>query len=162
MRRSALTFLLLISLAALAGCGFKLRGHSALPFTNAYVEARPNSLLAGPLRQSLAASGKLSSSKIESAVIILLSGEAREKNVLSLSGTGKVREYRLIHRVTVSAMDAANRELLAPSLIRLSRDFSYDDQQIMAKEAEETMLHREMEQDILRQILRRLGYIQRP
>ncbi len=79
--------------------------------------------------------------------------------MLSISGTGKVREYRLVHRVAMAAQDRDGKELLAPSVLQLNRDFSYDDQQVMAKEAEEAMLHREMEQDILRQLLRRLAFL---
>ena len=57
-------------------------------------------------------------------------------------------------------MDKNGQEVLAPSLLQLNRDFSYSDEQIMAKEAEEALLQKEMEQDLLRQILRRLGYVQ--
>lgn len=158
MRRLApIVFAALIML--MSGCGFQLRGQSALPFESAFVDAGATSQIAAQLRRSLSANDKLANSKDTAGIVIRLAGETREKNILSLSGTGKVREYRLIHRVTLSAMDRDKRNVLAPSTIQLNRDFSYDDQQIMAKEAEESMLHKEMEQDILRQILRRLGYI---
>jgi LPS-assembly lipoprotein len=162
MRRQAVKIAAGLCLGVLlAGCGFQLRGEAPLPFTSAFVEASPISSLAPVLRKSLEASHKLAASKEWAAISIRLSGEAREKNILSLSGTGKVREYRLIHRVTVAAIDKDGREVLAPSPIQLNRDFSYSDEQIMAKEAEEALLHKEMEQDILRQILRRLGYVQK-
>jgi LPS-assembly lipoprotein len=60
----------------------------------------------------------------------------------------------------MSATDKQGHEVLSPSLIQLNRDFSYSDEQIMAKEAEEAQLQKEMDQDIMRQIERRLGYIQ--
>jgi LPS-assembly lipoprotein len=163
MRRQAIKILAVFMTAALiSSCGFKLRGESPLPFESAYVEAGATSLLAPQLRKYLAAAKKSASSKESAAIVIRLSDEMRQKNVLSLSGTGKVREYRLIHGVRIAAVDRGGREVLAPSLIQLNRDFSYSDEQIMAKEAEETLLHKEMEQDILRQILRRLGYVQTP
>lgn len=163
MRRQAIKTLAGITIAVmLAGCGFKLRGEASLPFESAYLEAGATSLLAPQLRKYLAASNKFAPTKEAAAIVIRLADEIRLKNVLSLSGTGKVREYRLIHSVRVSATDRNGREVLAPSLIQLNRDFSYSDEQIMAKEAEETLLHKEMEQDILRQILRRLGYVQTP
>jgi LPS-assembly lipoprotein len=58
-------------------------------------------------------------------------------------------------------VDAAGKELIAPSEILLNRDFSYSDAEILAKEAEEATLIRGMEQEALRQVLRRLSYIKR-
>lgn len=162
LRRKALTILgALVIGGPLAGCGFQLRGQSSLPFSSAYVEAAPNSPLGAALRKILEGSHKLALSQEWASVSIRLTDEAIDKLILSLSGTGKVREYRLVHRVRVSAVDKEGREVLAPSLIQLNRDFSYSDEQIMAKEAEEALQHKEMEQDILRQIVRRLGYVQK-
>lgn len=164
--------------AALSACGFKLRGAASLPFASAYVEAgnvvlttsglasssittqRMASQISALLRAYLGQNQKLAHGKEEARVVIRLSGEAREKSILSLSGTGKVREYRLTHRLTLAALDNGGNEVLAPALIQINRDFSYSDEQIMAKEAEEVLLLKEMEQDILRQIIRRLGYVQ--
>jgi LPS-assembly lipoprotein len=144
----------------LTACGFQLRGNAQLPFAAAYVEA-PNSALARALRQSLNAQGKLADQAAGAPVIIRLEGEKREKNILSLSGSGKVREYRIESRITLSARDAAGKELIAPGEILLTRDMAYDDQQTLAKELEETELYRAMDRDALNQILRRLAYVQR-
>ncbi len=179
MRRTLLKLICLLPLAPLvAGCGFKLRGESSLPFTSAFVDAgeavmntagitsssytsrRMASQIAPLLRNYLGLNHKLAPGKEQAAVVIRITNEAREKTILTLSGTGKVREYRLMHRVTLAAYDGSGREVLAPALIQLNRDFSYSDEQIMAKEAEEVLLLKEMEQDILRQIVRRLAYVQ--
>ncbi len=178
MRRQAIRNLVVLGAAGLlAGCGFKLRGAAPLPFASAYVDAaaavlttsgtatsltsqRIASQLAPLLRTALQVNQKLAASKESAAIVISLTSEAREKTILTLSGTGKVREYRLTHRIRISAMDKNGQEVLAPSLLQLNRDFSYSDEQIMAKEAEEALLQKEMEQDLLRQILRRLGYVQ--
>ncbi len=47
-RRLGALLILALGLALLAGCGFKLRGQSALPFDNAFVQAAPTSMMAGP------------------------------------------------------------------------------------------------------------------
>jgi LPS-assembly lipoprotein len=148
-------------LAGLAGCGFQLRGQSQLPFPAAYVEARESSVLAEPLRQALSAQSKLASRAEGAPVRIVLTDEARTKTILALSGGGKVREYRLAYRLRLIVSDAAGNELIAPSDIQLNRDFSYSDAEILAKEAEEASLNRAMEQDALRQVLRRLSYVKR-
>jgi LPS-assembly lipoprotein len=153
---------LLAGLALSAGCGFHLRGQSTLPFTSAYVEAAANSVMAGRLRTLLGQEGKLTEQRDKADTVIRLTGESRVKTILSLSGAGKVREYRLTHKISVSAVDSQGRELLAPSEIQLSRDFSFSDAQLLAKEAEEAALQRDMDEDTLRQITRRLAFVNRP
>lgn len=150
--------LILSALAlSLAACGFQLRGNAQLPFASAYVDAS-NSAIARGLRQALIAQGKLAEQATGAPVIIRLDGEKREKNILSLSGSGKVREYRIESRITLSARDTSGKELIAPGEIILTRDMAYDDQQTLAKELEETELYRAMDRDTLTQILRRLAY----
>ncbi len=153
---------LLAGLAVLAGCGFHLRGQAALPFATAYIEAGPDSVMAGRLRGFLAQQAKLTEHRDQAATIIRLTGESRAKSILSLSGAGKVREYRLTHKITVAAVDRQGKVMLAPADIELTRDFTFSDQQLLAKEAEEAALRRDMDEDTLRQILRRLAFVQTP
>ena len=154
--------ILLVALASLAGCGFHLRGQAALPFNTAFVEAGPDSVIASKLRNFLGQQNKLTDQKALATTIIRLSGENRAKTILSLSGAGKVREYRLTHKITVSAVNRQGKEILAPADIELIRDFSFSDEQLLAKEAEEASLRRDMDEDTLRQILRRLAFVQQP
>lgn len=162
MKRSAMHFLLgLALLAGVSGCGFQLRGQAQLPFAAAFVEAREGSPLGNALRQNLGYQNKLAAKKDEAPVRIVLSEEARTKGILSLSGGGKVKEYRLGYRVIVSVLDGAGNELIAPSEILLTRDFTFSDAEVLAKEAEEANLVRAMEQEALRQVMRRLSYVKR-
>jgi len=160
MRREWLkAFLGLLLASLLVGCGFQLRGQAQLPFVAAHVEAARGSALGEGLRQSLRGQGKLAEQSAGAPVRLRLTGETRQKNILSLSGAGKVREYRLEYRVNLSAFDTSGVELLAPTPLYLTREFSYSDEQVLAKESEEAALYRAMEQDALRQILRRLSYL---
>ena len=162
MRRTAIKTLLVLGLAGLvAGCGFQLRSQAGLPFASAYVDA-PKGLLGDKLRKHLASKGKLQEARDQAEVVIRLGGEQRTKSILSLSGAGKVREYRLVHKVTLSAESPAGKELLPAADLQLTRDYSYSDAQALAKEAEEAMLQREMEDELLRQVLRRLSLIHQP
>jgi LPS-assembly lipoprotein len=162
MRRSAIKFLaILAATSLLGGCGFQLRGQALLPFATAYVDAPAGSALGEGLRQSLSSQKKLASLPEGASVRIKLSPETRSKNILSLSGAGKVREYRLEYQVELSAFDAAGAEVIAAAQIHLTREFSYNDDQVLAKESEEAALNRGMEQDALRQALRRLSYLKR-
>ncbi|OYY95271.1 MAG: hypothetical protein B7Y41_01825 [Hydrogenophilales bacterium 28-61-23] len=144
---------------ALAGCGFQLRGQTALPFSAAYVVAPENSRVAIALRAALSSQKKLAPAPDAAPVRITLGKESYSKSILALSGGGKVREYRLVYRVQLSVANEFGQILVEPTEIRLSNDFSYSDAQVLAKEAEEVSLNRSMEQDALRQILRRLSYL---
>jgi len=153
--------LLLVASAVvnLGGCGFQLRGQSLLPFTAAYVVAPETSNVATALRRSLSSQQKLAPTPDNAPVRITLDKEAYSKTILALSGGGKVREYRLEYRVQLTVANVAGVILIEPTEIHLSNDFSYTDAQVLAKEAEEASLNRSMEQDALRQILRRLSYL---
>ena len=85
--------------------------------------------------------------------------EKNEKNILSLSGGGKVREYELYYWVTYRWRPASS-ELWGPAQsIEQRRDFSYDDTQTLAKEGEEARLYNDMRSDAAREIMRRLNAV---
>jgi len=160
MRRRFLKQLLgLAAVAGLAGCGFQLRGQAALPFSAAFVTAAPASNVGNALRRALTSQQKLAATVEAAPVRITLDREAYSKTILALSGGGKVREYRLEYRVWLSVANATGKTVVEPTEIHLSNDFSYSDAQVLAKEAEEASLNRAMEQDALRQIMRRLSYL---
>lgn len=145
----------------LTGCGFQLRGEPQLPFAHARIEAAEGSALGALLRQTLASQGKLLDGTAQPEILVKLLEERRDKSILSLSGGGKVREYRLTYKVSLRVTDSKGNEPIAPMNLEQSRDYSYDDALILAKQAEEATLWRGMEQEVLRQTLRRLSYLKR-
>ena len=149
----------LMAVVWLAGCGFQLRGEALLPFERAYVVASDSSGFAPLLRKALAAQGKLAEQAKGAPVIITLADEQRAKDILSLSGGGKVREYRLTYSVTLRVANAEGEPLAAPISLQQIREFTYGDSLALAKEGEEAALKRAMEQEALRQALRRLSYL---
>ena len=94
--------------------------------------------------------------------ILELSGESREKIILSLTGTGRVREFRLRYRVNYRVHDGKGNEYVPMSIVQLSRDVTYNDAEILAKEAEEQLLFRDMQSDMVQQVMRRLASAERP
>ena len=82
--------------------------------------------------------------------------ELREKEILSLSGGGRVRELQLRYRIQYQVLDR-NKIIIAPlSEIVLRRDYSFNDQDQLSKESEEALLYRDMQADAVQQLLRRL------
>ena len=83
--------------------------------------------------------------------------EAPEKQILTLGGSGRVSEYQLRYRVSLRAYDLKQRDWIPAEELTLRRDYVYDDTQILAKEAEETLLYQSMRSDMVQQIMRRLS-----
>ena len=142
----------------LAACGFQLRGAQPLPFSSLYVPA--DSWETGALlKRNIRAlnSTQLTETPQEAQAVFTLLGEAREKNILSLSGTGRVREYQLRYRLAFRVHDLKGKEFIAPTEIVLVRDISFSDERVLAKEQEEALLYRDMQNDMVQQLMRRLA-----
>jgi LPS-assembly lipoprotein len=97
----------------------------------------------------------------EAEVQLQLLSEQREKIIVALNSAGRVREFQLRYKVNYQLIDAAKKELIAPSELVLNRSVSYSDVQVLAKEQEEGLLYRDMQQDAVQQILRRLALVKR-
>jgi len=155
-RRGTLALIALLLSGILAGCGFHLRGQSSLPFSSVWVEAGDSSLKTG-LQRHLQERGKLAETREKAELVVVLTEQKHTKTILSLSGSGKVREYRLTQSLEMAALSPAGSERLPPATLQVGRDYSYSDTLTLAKEAEAAQLERDMEDELLRQVLRRLS-----
>ena len=106
---------------------------------------------------SHASKARLVDSPGEAQAVLGFTQELREKIILSFSAAGRVSEYQLRYRVGFRVTDAKGAQVYLPtSEILLTRDVSYSDAQVLAKETEEALLYRDMQSDMVQQILRRL------
>ncbi|MDP1645051.1 MAG: LPS assembly lipoprotein LptE [Thiobacillus sp.] len=151
-------FLAAFPAALAAGCGFQLRRLEGIPFASLYIDAPPGSVVAQRIRNTLIANKhtRLAASAGEAEAVLQLGQEARSKTILSLSGAGRVTEYRLGLRLTYSISGKDGRTLAAAEVIEFNRDMTYDDSQLLAKSAEEQLLYRDMEDSAALRIMRRL------
>jgi LPS-assembly lipoprotein len=151
-------FLAALPAVLVAGCGFQLRRFDGMPFASLYIDAPPGSVVAQRIRALLRSDKKtrLVATAGEAEAVLKLTQEVRDKTILSLSGGGRVTEYRLALRLTYSVSDRNERILAAPESIELNRDLTYDDAQLLAKGAEEQLLYRDMEENAALRIVRRL------
>ena len=142
----------------ISGCGFHLRGQAALPFDTMYVQAAPASPFATRLKRTLSAGSqtRIVDNPKEAQVTLQVLNELREKQILSLSGGGRVREYELRYRVSYRLTDAKSTEYIPASEIVLRRDITFNDDAVLSKESEETLLYRDMQDDAVQQLVRRL------
>lgn len=146
----------------LAGCGFELRKPPSFAFASIYLAVPPMSPLGLELQRALAASGGVSlvtdQRQVERADLVFeLSQEMREKVVLGRTSTGAVREYQLRIRLRFKVRNRQGIERIPDTEMVQQRDISYSESSALAKEAEEDLLYRNMQSDLVRQILRRLA-----
>jgi LPS-assembly lipoprotein len=154
----ALLPVLALSLTLLAGCGFQLRGAYALPYDSLFLAMPDYSELGAGLKRAIRASGstQIAVRPEEAQASFVPTLDAREKDILSLSGTGRVREIRLRYRYAYRVVDVQGRDLIPPGQIELTRDMTYDDSNVLSKEQEENLLWRDMQNDMVQQLMRRL------
>jgi LPS-assembly lipoprotein len=163
MRAFAALFLAVL----LSGCGFKLRGSDGtynMPFHRIYLSFPDTSPLGIELKRNLrAADSVVIADKPEGAdAQFIVMSEARGKQILSLNNLGRVREYLLTYTLTFRVLDPKGAELLRPTEITLRRNLAFNEQQVLAKESEEGLLYRDMQSDLVQQILRRLAAMKPP
>jgi LPS-assembly lipoprotein len=142
----------------MAGCGFQLRGTADVPFESLYVPQSAGGI-GLELKRSIQAGtrAKVVDDPRQAAAILEFTEETRLKEILSLTGQGRVREYLLRYRVGFRVHDGKGRDFIPPDTVMLLRDISFNDADVLAKESEEQLLYRDMQTDMVQQILRRLA-----
>lgn len=163
-RRFGLTLLLpllLPALLALSACGFHLRGQYDLAFQRLYLDAKLPPAIATTLQRSLrsAADVELVSDPKRADAIVEILGETRSQQILSLTAQGTIRQYRLNLTFRFRVTDAQGNELIPATAIEQYRDVSTNDAAVLAKEAEDALLYRDMQVDAIRQLVRRLATV---
>ena len=144
----------------LAGCGFKLRGATELPFRTFYTSLPQSSQLGGELRRSVRINGATVVDRREDAQVRLdMLSEALEQEITALSISGRPREYQLRYRLRWGVKDAKEGELIAPNEMLLRRLITVLDVQGILNADEVALLYRDMRVDAVAQILRRLSTV---
>ncbi|MGQ0751267.1 MAG: LPS-assembly lipoprotein LptE [Betaproteobacteria bacterium] len=161
LRRSSL-LALMAALLLLSSCGFRLRTEATLPFESIYVQGAATSPFTINLKRSITSGTKarLADRPQEAQVVLQIMSERQDKEILALSGGGRVREYYLRYYVTYRLTDPKLvTEYIAPTEIVLRRELTYSDAEALAKESEEMLLFRDMQADAARQLLFRLQVV---
>jgi LPS-assembly lipoprotein len=158
-RRRLLALLPAVLPAALmAGCGFQLRQPPKLGFqTIALIGFAPRSPLAEELRRQLQEQVLVLASPEKAQIVLHVLVDVREKSVVASTSAAQVRELQLRLKFHFRADTPGGRELIPRTEMLLSRDLSYSETQALAKEVEEAELFREMQADVVAQVLRRLA-----
>ena len=92
------------------------------------------------------------------AVLDILTDQ-REKSVVGSTAAGQVREFQLRLRFRFKLSTPRGKELIPESEILLQRDISYSESIALSKQEEEAELYRDMQTDVVQQVLRRLAAV---
>ena len=149
--------------AVLTGCGFQLRGTLSgnLPYKTMMIALPDTSEVRVWLERYINAAGSteiIDDPKLADATFQQLS-DSRIKTILSVNAQGRVREYRLQLNYRFRVVNAKGQILVPPNDVSLSRDITFDDSNVLAKDLEEGLLWRDMYNDLVNHIMRRLSII---
>ena len=163
-RRLWLTLMASGAMLNLAACGFELRKAPNFAFKTLFSPLPEGSPLGVELKRSLESSGAvrvITDVRFidQSEVILDVLSDRREKVVVSRNAAGQVREFQLRLRFSFRLRSAKGAELIPDTEILQQRDISFNESAVLAKETEEALLYREMQGDIVQQIMRRLAAV---
>ena len=146
---------------ALVGFGCQLRQPPRLAFSSiALVGFAPRSPLAEEFRRQLAQQVRVLDTPDKAQVVLQALLDVRERSVVASTSAAQVREMQLRLKFNFRAHTPGGRELISKVELLLARDLSYTEVAALAKETEDTELFREMQADVVGQVLRRLAAVQ--
>ncbi len=152
-------------IGGIPACGFQLRQAPNLPFNTLYAGFTESSSLGQELRRSLESAGVrviIDNRQLDAAQVMLdVLQDQREKVVVGVNSTGLVREFQLRIRFKFRLRDKAGNEIIPETELLQQRDFSFNESAALAKEAEEALIYRSMQSDIVQQALRRLSTVKK-
>ena len=131
-----------------------------MPFESLYIQAE-NPSVTIDIKRRIQASSKtvvLDSQKDAQAILLIKSARLKKK-ILSVSSTGRVREYQLRYSILFRVNDQKGREIVPDTKIEVNRVLPYSDSAILSAGAEEQMLLRDMKKDAILRVMDRIGKI---
>jgi len=131
-----------------------------MPFESIHISAS-DPLVFLDIKRRIQASSKtivLNSPKDSDAILYILNTKTK-KIILSVSGTGRVREFQLRYSISFKVTDKKGRELIPISKIETKRVLPFSDSAFLSSQMEEKTLLKEMKKDTILKIMDRLGKI---
>lgn len=152
--------LMFAAVLPLAGCGFQLRQPPRLAFASiALTGFAPRSLLAAELREQLGRQVRVLETPDKADVVLHALEDQRDRSAVASTATAEVRELQLGVKIKFRARAPGGRELIPVTELAAGRSMSYRETAALAKEFEQAELYREMQTDVVAQVMRRLAAI---
>jgi LPS-assembly lipoprotein len=147
---------------ALGGCGFRLAGSERLPgvLAKPYLSVKdPYTDFAREFERQLKSSGALLQlGRQDATATIEVTRDLVEQRTLAVSARNIPTDYELRYTVTFD-VKGPDAEILAPQTITLSRDYSFEENVLLAKEHEADILRAQMARDLVTMAMRVLSRV---
>ena len=158
--RSKLLVLLLAMGFILSACGFHLQGRQPLPaeFAYTFVDTRDEQTdFVQDLRKALiAANVNVIRTRGSSGATISVHDDELTERILSVSARNIPTEYEMTYKVVFS-VSSGGQTLIDKEEIAATRDISFDEAQLLAKEREQEILREALARDLVALVMRRLA-----
>ena len=121
--------LAVVSSLGLAACGFQLREQAALRFESIWINIPRQSEFGGELRRAVVSLGgtRIENDPEKAQRRLYIDEEARTREIIGFTVTGRPRDVRLQFRVVFRVVDQTGLETISRSEILLHRDISTSD-----------------------------------
>lgn len=156
----------LLLAGVLAACGFQLRGQARLPAAMSATHlavADANTGFVRELELMLRANGvEVVDDPDPDTAVLRIDSQSMQRQPLSVSGRARVREYVLIFEVVFDLLAPDGEVLIDDDRLRLTRDYSFDEQEILAAAREEEFLREDLGRAMAARLVRRLEAVSAP
>jgi LPS-assembly lipoprotein len=150
---------IVVATLLLSACGFHLRGAYSLPFDTLYIDQPESSEFRAAVKRNIEASTqtRVVDSQKDAQAFLGIVSDTKVKKILSLNSAGRVREFQLTRTFVFKVTNANGGDYLPQGSIAISREMTFDDATVLSKEGEEELLWRDIQNDLIQQLLRRLA-----
>jgi LPS-assembly lipoprotein len=159
LARGARASLAAVLALLVAGCGFHLQGAGTLPpaMARTYIDTnRPHSEFLETLTDVLRQRGaEVLDAPADGAAVLDIVADDTGQRVLSVSARNIPREYEVFYAVTFS-LRAGAESLIDNESMAVTRAYTYDETQVLAKAAEEEILREALAADLARRVMQRI------
>jgi LPS-assembly lipoprotein len=144
----------------LAACGFHRQGVTPMSpvMKVTYLDAPDErSDFLRELRRALEASGtQFTPKRAEASAVLRIEHDETGQRVLSVSARNTPAEYSIFYTVTY-AVTADGQEVLPAQTLTLTRDYTFDEEALLAKQHEEEILREALVRDLVTLVMRNLA-----
>lgn len=145
---------------AVSSCGWHLQGSSPLSEVAAvtYIDTEDRySDFYRALRERLRVSGaRLVEKREDATAIVRVRADESGQRVLAVSARNTPEEYQIFYVVEYSVANQTE-ELIEPTRVEFTREYSYDETAVLAKQKEQAVLREALARDLAGLVVRRLS-----
>ena len=143
----------------LAACGFHLQGVSRLPpafaTTRLVAEDRYTGFHAAMVDALHAAGARVTGSPTDASATVEVLTDDSGQRVLSVSALNTPTEYEVYYTIKYRVR-IGDKEVLSPKVLTLTKDYSFNETALLAKEAEQQQIRVALARELAVIVMRRL------